>query len=252
LRLDSNSGVEISTTFLTLSTALILNAMLPAKIAEQGFAIRDTVFSRDEIAALSQELQLADLPRSRAGIRHAMRLPAVASIATHEWLLAMAREVLGLDATPYRATLFDKSPVSNWLVAWHQDTALPMREKREAAGWGPWSVKDSIHYAHAPAEVLSDVLALRLHLDDSRADNGPLRVLPRTHTLGLLSDEAMATLASEMSAVECLVNRGGVLAMRPLLVHASSKSRSERPRRVLHIEYASKMEIAKGMRLAMA
>jgi hypothetical protein len=37
-----------------------------------------------------------------------------------------------------------------------------------------------------------------------------------------------------------------------LLVHASSKSRSVRPRRVLHIEYAAKIEIATGMRLAMA
>jgi ectoine hydroxylase-related dioxygenase (phytanoyl-CoA dioxygenase family) len=113
-------------------------------------------------------------------------------------------------------------------------------------------VKDGVVYAHAPAAVLSDVLALRLHLDDSGADNGPLRVLPRTHMLGLLSDKAMASLATEISPVACLASPGGVLAMRPLLVHASSKSRSERPRRVLHIEYAAKIAIAKGMRLAMA
>ena len=25
-------------------------------------------------------------------------------------------------AMPFRATLFDKSPMSNWLVAWHQDS----------------------------------------------------------------------------------------------------------------------------------
>jgi ectoine hydroxylase-related dioxygenase (phytanoyl-CoA dioxygenase family) len=137
-------------------------------------------------------------------------------------------------------------------VTWHQDTALPLCEKRETAGWGPWSVKGNVVYAHAPARVLSDVLALRLHLDDSAADNGPLRVLPRTHTLGLLRDQTITTLAFEIPSVECLAALGGVLAMRPLLVHASSKSRSEMPRRALHIAYAAKIEIAKGMRLAMA
>jgi hypothetical protein len=45
-----------------------------------------------------------------------------------------------------RATLFDKSPTANWLVVWHQDTALPVQERREAPGWGPWSVKDGVIY----------------------------------------------------------------------------------------------------------
>ena len=244
--------MEIGTAFIPPSIRFIVKTMLSAEIAEQGFAITNGIFSSAEISALEKELQLADLPRSRAGIRHAMRNSAVAKTANHPRLLGIARAVLGIEAVPYRATLFDKSPVSNWLVTWHQDTALPLREKRESAGWGPWSVKDNVIYAHAPAAVLSDVLALRLHLDDSGADNGPLRVLPRTHTLGVLSDENMMALAAEIPAVECLASLGGVLAMRPLLVHASSKSRSERPRRVLHIEYATKIEIAKEMRLAMA
>jgi hypothetical protein len=89
----------------------MLMTMLSAEIAEQGFATRNGVFSSAEIGALESELQLADLPRSRAGIRHAMRISAVAKIASHEGLLGVAREVLGVEAIPYRATLFDKSPV---------------------------------------------------------------------------------------------------------------------------------------------
>ena len=134
------------------------------------------------------------------------------------------------------ATLFDKSPVSNWLVVWHQDTALPLRVRREIPGWGPWSLKDGVNYGHAPASALEQVLALRLHLDDSVAENGPLRVLPGTQTLGVLSDEALHSLSTQIASVDCLVTRGGVLAMRPLVVHASSKSHSTAPRRVLHIE----------------
>jgi hypothetical protein len=42
------------------------------------------------------------------------------------------------------------------------------------------------------------------------------------------------------------------MIMRPLVIHASSKSHSEVPRRVLHIEYAASDSIAKPLRLAIA
>jgi hypothetical protein len=167
-------------------------------------------------------------------------------------LMGIAQEVLGDEVFPFRATLFDKSPTANWLVVWYQDTALPLQERREAPGWGPWSVKDGVTYAHAPENALSQVLALRLHLDDSVPENGPLRVLPGTHTLGVLSDEALHDLATRVTAVDCLVPEGGVLAMRPLIVHASSKSQSEAPRRVLHIEYARSGGVGDGLVLAIA
>src|SRR6266705_1926101 len=140
----------------------------------------------------------------------------------------------------------------NWLVSWHQDTALPLRERRETPGWGPWSLKDGVNYAHAPASALSRVLALRVHLDDSTSENGPLRVLPGTHTLGVLTDDEIHELATRIAAADCLVSRGGVLAMRPLIVHASSKSQSNVPRRVLHIEYAASAVTEEGMALAIA
>ena len=40
--------------------------------------------------------------------------------------------------------------------------------------------------------------------------------------------------------------------MRPLIVHASSKSRGNMQRRVLHFEYASSARIADGLELAIA
>src|SRR5713101_4352038 len=119
-------------------------------------------------------------------MRHAMRHPAVAALAQDRRLLDVARGVLGWEAFPCRATLFDKSPHANWLVVWHQDTALPLRKRRNEPGWGPWSVKENVIYAHAPASALSRVVAVRVHLDDSTAHNGSLRVLPGTHMLGVL------------------------------------------------------------------
>ena len=167
-------------------------------------------------------------------------------------LLEVVRGVLGSRAVPFRATLFDKSSHSNWLVVWHQDTALPLRERHEAPGWGPWSVKDGVIYAHAPATALGQVLALRVHLDDSTAENGPLRVLPGTHKMGVLSDDETHKLAEQVTSIDCLVPRAGILAMCPLIVHASSKSRSEMPRRVLHMEYAASQFTKDGLELAVA
>lgn len=164
-------------------------------------------------------------------------------------MIDIASGILGGAAHPFRATYFDKSRAANWLVVWHQDTALPLRKRCERPDWGPWSVKAGVTYAHAPASALERVVALRVHLDDSNADNGPLRVLPGTHSLGLLSDEAIDGLKQTTQSVDCLVPRGGVIAMRPLIVHASSKSASDLPRRVVHIEYASSLEIEPGINL---
>jgi len=221
-------------------------------IEENGFAIQPALFSPESVDRFSREIESLATRRGRAGVRHALRFDAVAAMAGHPLLAGMACEVLGNKSFPFRATLFDKSPTSNWLVVWHQDTALPLRKRIEVPGWGPWSVKEDINYAHAPAGVLTQVLALRLHLDDSSADNGPLRVLPRSHLQGVLSDESIHDLGVRITPVDCVAAKGGVVAMRPLLVHASSKSRAEMPRRVLHIEYAAADSIAAPLQLATA
>jgi ectoine hydroxylase-related dioxygenase (phytanoyl-CoA dioxygenase family) len=225
---------------------------LQERVSRDGFAIVPNVLPERELAVLQAMLDQWEVPRGRAGVRHAMRNASVHALARDSRLIVMAQEILGSGALPFRATLFDKSPTSNWLVVWHQDTALPLRERGEVSGWGPWSIKDGVTYAHAPASALEHVLALRLHLDDSVAENGPLRVLPRTHTLGVLSDDALHELSAQIAAFDCLVPRGGILAMRPLVVHASSKSQSSAPRRVLHVEYAVSSSIADGLELAIA
>lgn len=218
-------------------------------VTKSGFAISPPILSLAEVNRLLDDINKSTLRRSRAGIRHALELPAVAELANDPRILELAREILGEQAFPFHATLFYKSPIANWLVMWHQDTALPIRERHEATGWGPWSVKESVTYAHAPASALSNVLALRIHLDDSTEANGPLRVLSETHKLGVMDDGAIHKLAEEIAPIECLVDMGGVLAMRPLLVHASSKSTSDAPRRVLHIEYAASLALGDGLEL---
>ena len=216
-----------------------LSLRIADSVEQLGFAIIEETLSPSETDCLLAEFANYPFTRSRAGIRHAMSHPSVATIARDPRLLSLASEVLGSQALPYRATLFDKSPSSNWLVVWHQDTALPLKAPKSVGGWGPWSVKEGVNYAHAPATALNEVLALRLHLDDSTSMNGPLRVLPRTHTRGVLTDDEIQSWVTRTEPTDCTVSRGGILAMRPLIIHSSSKARVEMPRRVLHIEYAA-------------
>jgi ectoine hydroxylase-related dioxygenase (phytanoyl-CoA dioxygenase family) len=221
-------------------------------LQNQGFAITRDVLRPSDFDPLMAILNDPDIQRSRAGIRHAMRFPCVRALARDERLLGMAREALGKHALPFKATVFDKSSNANWLVVWHQDTALPLLQRHDRPEWGPWSLKGGVIYAHAPANALNKVLALRVHLDDSTPLNGPLRVLPGTHAQGVLTDQAMHDLSTRLETTECCTPRGGVLAMRPLIVHASSKSQVDYPRRVLHIEYAEDAAIADGFELALA
>ena len=206
---------------------------------ELGFELIPKFLPAATISSVVESLSNSLIARSRAGMRHASKVPAVRALAEDDCLIELAEDSLGQGAFPFRATLFDKSAQSNWLVVWHQDTALPLRERQNVAGWGPWSVKEGTICAHAPASALEQIVAIRVHLDDSNAENGALKILPGTHHSGVLSDDAIHELATRTPPVECCVKAGGVLLIRPLVVHAS-KTRSGAPRRILHIEYASR------------
>lgn len=216
---------------------------------DAGYGIVEGVFSGGELAPVAAALEGHLATRSRAGARHVLALPEVRALAGDPRLIELAARFVG-PAQPFRATLFDKSASANWLVVWHQDTALPMRAQIDAAGWGPWSTKAGIVYAHAPASALARIVALRVSLDPSTDANGPLRVLPGTHVHGLLDDAAVERLGRDVSPISCTVGAGGVVAMRPLLLHASSKSTSDARRRVLHIEYAAATRFGPALDLA--
>lgn len=216
----------------------------------QGYSIYPQVFGRSDIACVLEALSDEGLERTRAGARRALTVPAVQRLAADSRLLDIARPFVGPAPIPFRATLFDKSPSANWLVAWHQDTALPLCDKFDDAEWGPWSTKAGVMHAHAPAWALETIVALRVSLDDSTATNGPLKVLPDSHRDGVFSDEQIAQLSRQKRSVDCVAPLGAVVAMRPLIVHASSKSTDHRPRRVLHIEYAATLSLGNQIELA--
>jgi hypothetical protein len=184
------------------------------------------------------ELENALGPADGAGKRGMLRNRVVAEFARGRLVRELVRQGFGGGFFPVRAIYFDKRPEANWAVGWHQDLTIAVKEKREVEGFGAWSVKDGVPHVQAPVAILERMVTVRAHLDDADGENGALRVIPGSHRNGKLTSSEIERFRRQRAEVLCGVKRGGAMVMRPLLLHASSRSMSERSRRVLHIEYA--------------
>lgn len=154
-------------------------------------------------------------------------------------LRTLVEPVLRSGPFPTRGLLFDKLPRANWLVGWHQDLTIAVRERIEMKGFGAWTIKEGVPHVQPPVDVLSEMLTLRLHLDRTEAENGALIVLPGTQTMGRLPDDWVVPADAEDRAVVCEAGAGDILAVRPLFLHTSRKSARPSHRRVIQIEYAA-------------
>ena len=204
-------------------------------VEQHGFTVVSRAIGADERRVLLSALG----PVSGAGRRGLLAVPSVAKLARSPQFLDLVRPHVPSEPFPVRAIYFDKSSDTNWLVPWHQDLTLALRARAEVPGFGPWSIKDGIPHVQPPVELLQQMLTVRLNFDAADDSNGALRVLPGSHRLGRLSAERIQELRNQQSDFLCAVSAGEVLLMRPLLLHASSRSTSTHHRRVLHIEYAA-------------
>jgi ectoine hydroxylase-related dioxygenase (phytanoyl-CoA dioxygenase family) len=142
-------------------------------------------------------------------------------------------------AVAIQAIAFDKTPDVNWKVAWHQDLMFPFAKPVSSPGYSLSCVKDGINFAQPPVEVLNELLAVRIHLDTCHTGNGPLRVSPGSHSLGIILTEKISQTVLHHGQTDCLAQAGAALLMRPLLLHASSKATESGHRRVLHFVFHS-------------
>jgi hypothetical protein len=207
----------------------------PSSLEQAGFAVIPGVLDAGGCDELIDAL--AGVPLPSAGSRQLLASPWCAALAARLARHPALQPLLPPAAVAVQCTLFDKSPARNWLVSLHQDLSIPVRERVDAPGCSGWAEKEGLLYTQPPADVLQSLVALRLHLDDCGLDNGPLRVVPRSHTLGVIDAATVSARRDEFTAIDCPVPRGGVLAMRPLLLHASSKAHTPRHRRVLHFVF---------------
>lgn len=200
-----------------------------------GVAVLHGVLDRDRCDQLIPEIGIVD--NRRVGTRRLLEQPWCQDVARSLQTNPTVRQLLGDALVAVQCTYFEKSVDQNWLVALHQDLSIPVRERVEHEVCTGWSEKEGVIFVQPPVEILEQLVAVRVHLDESHSANGPLRVVPGSHRHGRLAPEQAQALRLQSGEDECLVSRGGILAMSPLLLHASSKSETPAPRRVLHFVF---------------
>lgn len=211
-------------------------------IAEKGFTVVNDVFNTAAVEALIACIENTDTAKAtfrRTKDLFAIRqffkevpvsLPLVFIPALHQVIDAL----FGHGYHVVKSIYFDKPAGSNWFVSYHQDLTISVKEKVVMEGYGPWTVKQDQYAVQPPLQILEDNFTIRIHLDDTDENNGALRVIPGSHRKGIYRPETI-DWQNEVEET-CTVQKGGLMIMRPLLLHASSRTNNQQPRRVIHIE----------------
>jgi ectoine hydroxylase-related dioxygenase (phytanoyl-CoA dioxygenase family) len=228
-------------------------ASAPVQFERKGLHIVKSFVEKDECDLFAAELtplfeQQNTKKNKIGGVRNLLRNSSrVSQFAKSAKLLSILEKLCGAWMFPVRAIFFDKTPVANWSVPWHQDLAIAVTERIETPGFVGWSIKDDILHVHPPQEILESMVTVRLHLDDCSTINGALKVVAGSHQRGKLGAGDISKWTERINPIVCELSKGDVLMMRPLLLHASSQVINPQHRRVLHIEYATQ-ELPNGLK----
>jgi len=217
------------------------------EVQSRGFAVVPGGLDAVTIARLIDQIER--IPPSRStkqrgesyfGIRNLLTVaPYVYDLAGSPSVRSIVDPIAGAQARVVRGVFFDKTPEANWKVAWHQDLSIAVREKRDLPGFKCWSTKAGVIHVQPPTFVLENILAVRVHLDATNELSGALKVIPHSHRGGRLGAADIEKLKREDQPVVCSVEKGDLLAMRPLLLHSSSASSTASHRRVIHLEFTA-------------
>ncbi len=215
------------------------------EFALNGFTMISNLFDADRCDAIAADVAGVELNAigSRSFLAHTWCPLLAQDIQRHRDLSA----IIPASFIAVQCTYFEKSVAHNWLVAPHQDLSIPVAEHVNDAALSGWSEKEGVLHVHAPIEFLAQLVAVRLHIDNCGVDDGPLRVVPGSHQHGRIDAVLAASMRQAGQEVACVGAPGSALVMRPLLLHASSKTRGVNQRRVLHFLFGPR-ELPHGLR----
>jgi hypothetical protein len=217
---------------------------MPRTFATDGFQLIDGVLNSDECDTIADAVASC---HSRSG--------GIRSLLEAGWCSSLARQLrahpeisayVPSDFVATQCTFFEKQTLKNWLVPVHQDLSIPVKARVEASHLTGWSEKEGSLFVHAPVEELERLVAVRLSLDACTGADGPLKVVPGTHRLGVIEPTTAVELRTSGTEVPCVLAKGSALLMRPLLLHSSSKASGSGRRRVLHFLYGPR-ELPHGL-----
>jgi hypothetical protein len=207
-------------------------------VERDGFAIVNGALSSE----LADEISFA-IASSFGGI-FALRnlfdlVPSTRSLLQAPALREPVGAILGREAFCVRGLFLDRPPRPDWRVRFRQDSSVVVRERTEVTGFGPWTTKGGVQHVAAPPGTLSSMLTLRVHLDEGGEDGGAGRVVPGSHLYGRLPEDSIEQF-TRYDVTSCSVAKGGLLVMRPLVLHASGVGRNRGPMRVVQLDFSAR------------
>lgn len=205
---------------------------------EQGFELINNVLGQHHIKGIIRELERTNNLYPIHGIRNAeKKLTSIRALVSAPIITDIAAKFLSGPPQLVRAIMFNKTAEKNWHVNWHQDKTIAVNRKLDIPDWGPWTLKDGVHHVQPSIDVLEKMITLRIHLDETDEHNGCLKLIPNSHSWGIL-DKAQLKTIKQGSVYHCIAKAGDVLAMKPHILHASEKATRPSHRRILHVEYS--------------
>lgn len=214
------------------------------ELEEKGFSIVERVFNENELQTL---VQLIEKNSSDFSIRQLVnRVPEIQEVIfKNQSFRKLFDSICDENYFLSKAIYFNKPSKSNWFVGYHQDMSISVKEKIESCDYTNWTQKKDQLGVIPPQDILDSIVTIRIHLDDTDEDNGALKVIESSHKKGIIRIDEDFQKTKYGEEVVCNVIKGGVMLMKPLLLHSSSKSISKDDRRVIHLEF-SNQEIPMG------
>lgn len=222
------------------------------QLNDKGFILIEGIFCAEEISLITAAIDGADKhsPMFRKSndlfaIRQFLKeIPEIRSLIFNSNLNFVITEFFGPGFFVIKSIYFDKPEESNWFVSYHQDLTISVDKKMEVPGYTCWTVKQNQFFVQPPLEILENIFTIRIHLDDTDENNGALKVIPGSHKKGIYRPE---TIDWSMEKEEfCKVKKGGIMIMRPLLLHSSNRTTNNNRRRVIHLEFSNR-KLAEGL-----
>lgn len=217
-----------------------------SEINQKGFSIINSIYSQEEIELIGKFIDSQDSsnPTFRKSedlfaIRQFLKeLPEIKALIFNEKLKSVIDLLFGEDYFIVKSIYFDKPEKSNWFVSYHQDLTISVDKKENIEGFGPWTSKHNQFAVQPPLEILENIFTIRIHLDDTDENNGALKVVDESHSKKIYRPETIDWNIEKESF--CSVKSGGIMIMKPLLLHGSNRTSNHKRRRVIHIEFSSK------------
>ncbi len=213
------------------------------ELEENGYSVLVDLYSDNEIGGIlacienaaqdgNSFMKTKDLFAIRQLIKN---VPELTDLLFNDKLTELISDLSESEYFLTKAIYFDKPSESNWFVAYHQDLSISVDQKAELENYINWTFKKGQYGVQPPIEILEDTITIRIHLDKTDKNNGALKVIPKSHLNGIVRVDSK-NWNTENEFI-CEVEKGGIMLMKPLTLHASNRTTNGKKRRVIHLEF---------------